>query len=101
VSSFLSQSLYDFENILLPNDYIVLRNHGEDQGMDKGWLGGVEDQQGRPSQGGDPTESTSSLFESPGPARSKTDTQDVSRLRFQRSSHRWKYNFIRKPMVLV
>jgi len=54
VSSFLSKSFYDFENRLLPNDYIVLRNHGEDQGMHKGCLGGVEDQQGRPSQGGDP-----------------------------------------------
>jgi hypothetical protein len=29
VSSFLSNSLYDFENRLLPNDYIVLRNEGE------------------------------------------------------------------------
>ena len=28
VSSFLSKSLYDFQNRLLPNDYIVLRNHG-------------------------------------------------------------------------
>jgi hypothetical protein len=28
VSSFLSHSLYDFENRLLPNDYIVLRNEG-------------------------------------------------------------------------
>ena len=54
VSSFLSNSLYDFENRLLPNDYIVLRNHGEDQGMYKGWLGGVENQQGRQSQGGGP-----------------------------------------------
>ena len=42
VSSFLSKSLYDFENKLLPNDYIMLRNHGEHQGMHKGWLGGVE-----------------------------------------------------------
>jgi hypothetical protein len=56
VSSFLSKSLYDFENRLLPNDYIVLRNHGEDQGMHKGGLGGVEDQQGRPSQGGGPNQ---------------------------------------------
>jgi hypothetical protein len=29
VSSFLSNSLYDLENRLLPNDYIVLRNEGE------------------------------------------------------------------------
>jgi hypothetical protein len=29
VSSFLCNSLYDFENRLLPNDYIVLRNERE------------------------------------------------------------------------
>jgi hypothetical protein len=29
VSSFLSNSLYDSENRLLPNDYIVLRYEGE------------------------------------------------------------------------
>jgi hypothetical protein len=52
VSSFLSKSFYDFENRLLPSDYIMLRNHGDDQGIHKGRLGGVEDQQGRPSQGG-------------------------------------------------
>jgi hypothetical protein len=31
VSSFLSNSLYDFENRLLPNDYIVLKNEGKVQ----------------------------------------------------------------------
>jgi hypothetical protein len=44
VSSFLSNSLYDFENKLLPNDYIVLRNEGEIQETHGGGLGGVEDQ---------------------------------------------------------
>jgi hypothetical protein len=29
VSSLLSNSLYDLENRLLPNGYIVLRNEGE------------------------------------------------------------------------
>jgi hypothetical protein len=33
VSSFLSISFYDFENRLLPNDYIMIRNEGEDQEM--------------------------------------------------------------------
>ena len=47
------------------------------------------------------TESTSSLFRSPGPARSKTDAQDASGLRFWRSTHGWKDNFIRKLMALV
>ena len=47
VSSFLSTSLYDLENIMLPNDYIVIGNHGEEE-----MLRDVEDQQGRPDQGG-------------------------------------------------
>jgi hypothetical protein len=29
VRSFLSNSLYDLENRLIPNDYIVLKNEGE------------------------------------------------------------------------
>jgi hypothetical protein len=33
VSSFLSTSFYDFENRLLANDYIMIRNEGEDQGI--------------------------------------------------------------------
>ena len=53
-SSFLSKSFYDFENRLLRNNYIKITNHGDDQRMHKKWLGGVEDQQGHPSQGGGP-----------------------------------------------
>ena len=56
VSSFLSSSLYDFENRLLPNDYIMTRNHGEEQEMCGEDLGGVEDQQGRSSQVGGPNQ---------------------------------------------
>jgi hypothetical protein len=52
VSSFLSNSLYDFENRLLPNDYIVLMNEGEVQETHGGGLGGVEDQRGRPDKDG-------------------------------------------------
>ena len=51
VSSFLSTSLYDLENIMLPNDYIVIGNHGEEE-MLRERLRGVEDQQGRSDQGG-------------------------------------------------
>jgi hypothetical protein len=50
VSSFLSNSLYDFKNRLLPNDYIVLRNEEEVQETHGGGLGGVEDQRGRPNK---------------------------------------------------
>jgi hypothetical protein len=50
VSSFLSTSTYSFKNRLLPNDYIVIRNQGEDQEMYGEGLGGVEVQQGSASQ---------------------------------------------------
>ena len=54
VSSLLSNYSCDFENSLLPNDLIVLRNKGEDQqGRGEG-LGGVEDQRRRPEQDGGP-----------------------------------------------
>jgi hypothetical protein len=61
VSSFLSTSTYNFENRLLPNDYIVIRNQGEDQEMHGEGLGGLEVHQGSASQVGDPIdlESTS------------------------------------------
>ena len=51
VSSFLSNYSCDFENSLLPNDLIVLRNKGEDQ---QEGLGGMEYQRGRPEQDGGP-----------------------------------------------
>jgi hypothetical protein len=53
VSSFLCIYSCAFENSVLPNDLIVLRNEGEDQhGHGEGL--GMEDQQGRPDQGGGP-----------------------------------------------
>ena len=55
VSSFLCNSFNDFEDRLLPNDVIVLRNHREDQGTLEGGLGGGEDPFGRPIQDGGPT----------------------------------------------
>ena len=49
VSSFLSNVYCEFENRLLPNDLIVLRNKGEDHKGRGEDLGGVEDQRpGRP-----------------------------------------------------
>jgi hypothetical protein len=62
VSSFLNSSSYDYENRLLPNDYIVIRNHGEGQGIFGEGLGGVEDQQGHTSQEGGPNQLTWGLF---------------------------------------
>jgi hypothetical protein len=52
MSSFLSTSTYDFENRLLSNNYIMIRN--QDQEMHVEGLGGVEVQQGSANQVGDP-----------------------------------------------
>ena len=54
VGSFLSNYSCDFENSLLSNDLIVLRNKLEDQQGHGEGLGGVEDQRGCPEQDGDP-----------------------------------------------
>ena len=54
VSSFLSTSFYDFENRLLSNDYIMIRNLGEDQEMHGDELGGGEGQQGTSKPHGGP-----------------------------------------------
>jgi hypothetical protein len=53
VSSFLSTSTYNFENRLLPNDYIMIRNQVEDQEMHREGLVDVEVRQGSASQVGD------------------------------------------------
>ena len=47
-------SLFIFENILLPNELIILRNHEDDDNMVKEEVRGVEGQQGRPCQVGGP-----------------------------------------------
>ncbi|BAC00695.1 OJ1116_C07.12 [Oryza sativa Japonica Group] len=54
VSSFLYSSLYEFENRLLPNDYIVIRNNGGDNETLGEGLRVINDHRGRPSQGGGP-----------------------------------------------
>jgi hypothetical protein len=56
VSSFLKPSFYTFDKRLLPNDYIVIRNKGEDQNMHRKGLGGVEVQQEGARHGGDPNQ---------------------------------------------
>ena len=52
VSSFLSDPFHTFENRLLPNDVILLRNIGEGQEGLREHGGGDDDQQGRPTQAG-------------------------------------------------
>ncbi|KAK3126855.1 hypothetical protein QOZ80_7AG0564010 [Eleusine coracana subsp. coracana] len=54
VSLFLMISLCDFENRLLPNGLIVVRNHGDDDEIAGEVIGDVMGQQGRPSQRGGP-----------------------------------------------
>ena len=49
VSSFLCSSLYEFEDRLLPNDYIVIRNNREDKETLGEGLRAMEDHRGRPS----------------------------------------------------
>jgi hypothetical protein len=82
VSSFLNSSSYDYENRLLPNDYIVIRNHGEGQGIIGEGFRGVEDQQGHTSKEGGPNQLTSGLFLGSRSSLRKMDAQDTYRLRF-------------------
>ena len=49
MSSFLSDHFHTFENRLLPNDVILLRNIGEGHEGLRGRGGGDDDQQGRPT----------------------------------------------------
>ena len=53
VSSFLSDPFHTFENRLLPNDVILLRNIEE--GL-RGRGGGDDDKQGRPTRTGGPVQ---------------------------------------------
>ena len=50
VSLFLSNPFHTFDNRLLPNDVILLRNNGEGHEELGGSCGGTEYQQGRPTQ---------------------------------------------------
>jgi hypothetical protein len=54
VSSFLYTYSCAFENSVLPNELIILRNEGKDQQGHGEGLGGVEGQEGRSDQGGGP-----------------------------------------------
>ena len=65
VSSFLSDCFYTFENRLLPNDVILLRNIREGQEGLRGRGGGDDDQQGRPTRTGGPVQHD---FESASPS---------------------------------
>ncbi len=61
----------------------------------------MDDQKGRPSQGGGPNQVTSSAIQSPGPVRTKTGAQVAYVLRLGRSLYGWKAKKINFPMILV
>jgi hypothetical protein len=75
VSSFLSTSTYDFENRLLPNDYIVIRNQGEDQEMHGEGLEAWRYSKGVQAKLETQSKSTSSPPRSPGVVCLKLDAQ--------------------------
>jgi len=54
VSSFQINLSCGFENKLLPNDLIIVRNHGDNEEDVGKEFGGVVDQQGQPSRVGGP-----------------------------------------------
>ena len=56
MSSFLSDPFHTFENRLLPNDVILLRNIGEGHEGLRGRGGGIDDQQGRSTETGGPVQ---------------------------------------------
>ena len=63
----------------------MIRNFREDQDMLREGLGGMEEEQGRPSQDGAQTKSTSSLFRSLGAVCVKLVVQVTYGLEFGRS----------------
>ena len=69
VSSFLSDHFHTFENRLLPNGVILIRNIGECHEGLKGRGGGDDDQQGRPTETEGPVqqkpEARSNMISSP------------------------------------
>ena len=83
VSSFLSDTFLTFENRLLPNDVILLRNIGEGHEGLRGRGGGEDDQQGDVQQEPEARSNMiSSLPRPSGPVCLKLVTQDASRLCF-------------------
>jgi hypothetical protein len=54
VNSFLCSFVNDLENLLLPNDLIVIRNQGVDHGAHVGYKESVGEPRRHAHQGGDP-----------------------------------------------
>jgi hypothetical protein len=106
VNSFLCSSTKYFENQLLPNDLIIVRNHGNDE-EDERDIKRVLERQGDALikveiQSNSEFQSlTSSPTQSPGPPRLQIDIQDVYEIGFGRSTYAQKEDETNFPMTLV
>ena len=101
VSSFQINLSSGFENKLLPNDLIIVRNHGDDEEYVGEEFGCVVDQKGQPSGVGGPIQVE---FESDSESRnSPQQNQRPSRIRspFWMLLYGWKDNFKEFPMALA
>jgi hypothetical protein len=99
VSSFLSTCFYDFDYRLLPNNYIMIRNEEEDQGMRGEELEVGQASKGRPRHLEAQYNSTLSPPRSRGAVCLRLDTQATYGVRFQRSAYGWKDIFIELLMA--
>ena len=101
VSSFQINLSSGFENKLLPNDLIIVTNHGDDEEDVGDEFGAMVDQQGQPSRVGGPIQVE---FESALESRSsptKINAQAAYGVHFGCSLYGWKDNFKEFPMALV
>jgi hypothetical protein len=92
VNSFQITLSIDFENILLPNNSIIVRNHGVDEEDIGESFRVMEDQQGHPIQVGNQSNSklqslTSNITRSPGPPCIKIDAQNGYEIGFGCSTY--------------
>ncbi|TVU13325.1 hypothetical protein EJB05_40374, partial [Eragrostis curvula] len=101
VSSFLMPSLYGFENILIPNELIIVSNHGDDEEAAGEVLGGVEGRQEVQIKFEAQSKSVSSPFRTPGPVGTKTGAQVAYEIGFGRYLYGWKAKKITFPMEPV
>ena len=101
VSSFQINLSSGFENKLLHNDLIIVRNYGDDEKDVWEELGGVVDQQGQPSRVGGPIQIEFESASESRAARTKINAQAAYRVRFGYYLYGWKYNFKDLPMELV
>ena len=95
VSSFQINLSSEFENKLLHNNLIIVRNRGDDDKDVGEEFGGVVDELEAQSK------SSSSLLRSPGVARTKINAHAAYGVRFGCSLYGWKDNFKELPMELV